>query len=189
MRRVAPVRAWHLALVPAVVAANWLLMTARHEGAHAAVVLAFGGEVADVHLWPPARGTLSWITFRLPLAVPAVAVPLQAAAPAATAVVLLAATVLAARRLPAGLLRANVLVAGAVFPCCELAALVAGYWYGGGDLVYVLGPATAARRWATTAAGALVVAGGLALAVRGLRPAGAAWRQEPWTTSTPRSRP
>lgn len=157
----APVRPWHLALLPAVVAANYLLMAVRHEAAHGAVVLAFGGEVAEFHVWPPRGANLSWITFRLPLEAPPVAVPLQAMAPFLVALALLLLGVRAARRLPAGILRANVIVSLVVFPCCEIAANVVGYWYAPNDLYWALGGRTAALRSAAAATGAVVVAAAL----------------------------
>lgn len=135
-----PVRAWHLLLLPAVLAANWLFMAARHEATHGLVVLAFGGEIAEMHLWPPVAGTLSWITFRLPLDAPDGVVPLQAAAPSLVALLLLVAgTWLVCTRLGSGIVRANVALTAVVFPCCELLTIAAGYWYGGGDLSYVVG--------------------------------------------------
>lgn len=164
----APVRAWHLALLPAVLVANYLVMTARHEAVHGAVVLAFGGEIADVHLWPPRGGTFSWITFRLPLAAPAFAVPLQAAAPSLAALALLGAGTWAAWRLRAGLVRANVVVTAVLFPACELAAIVVGYGFGGGDLVHVLGTPGPTGRWALTGLGGLVVAAAASAALWGI---------------------
>lgn len=150
-----PVRPWHLALLPAVLTANYLFMVARHEAAHGLVVLGFGGEIADVHLWPPRAGTLSWITFRLPLTAPSIAIALQAAAPALVAVAVLAAgAFLVCRRLRCGIVRANVMLAAVLFPCGELATMVVAYWYGLGDLFYVLGPPTPVTRWAAAGVGA-----------------------------------
>ncbi len=156
----APVRPWHLALLPAVLAANYLFMTARHEAAHGAVVLAFGGEIAEVHLWPPRAGTLSWITFRLPLAAPPFVVPLQAAAPTLAALLLLAGGTYAVGRLAPGIVRANVVVTAVLFPAGEIATIVVGYWYGGSDFLHVFGVPTPALRW-----GVLGLGGGLAAAL------------------------
>jgi hypothetical protein len=163
-----PVRRWHLALLPVVVGANWLFMTTRHEAAHGAVVLAFGGEIAAIHVWPPRAGSLSWITFRLPLGAPRAAVALQAAAPYVVALGILAAGVhLVCRRLPRGLLRANVALTAVLFPCCEIATTAVGYLWGGGDLAYVLGTPTRTVRWGVTGAAAVLV--GTALALVGWR--------------------
>src|SRR5262247_2022872 len=116
-----PVRPWHLALLPAVLVANYLLMVLRHEASHGLVALAFGAQIADFHLWPPRAGNLSWITFRFPLGVSPAAVPLQAAAPYVTALLLLFASLWAvSRRLPSGWLRANLVVTGILFPLTEV---------------------------------------------------------------------
>ena len=145
-------RPWHLALLPAVLVANYLVMVLRHEASHGLVALAFGAQIADFHLWPPRAGNLSWITFRLPLGVSPAAVPLQAAAPYVTALVLLFASLWAVRgRLPCGFLRANVVVTGVLFPLTEIGVNVVGYWCGGNDLYYVFGSRALPLREVVTA--------------------------------------
>jgi hypothetical protein len=180
-----PVRSWHLALLPAVLAANYLFTTGRHEGAHGLVVLAFGGEIAAFHLWPPRGGTFSWITFRLPLDAPALATPLQAAAPSVLALTFLGAALWAVcRRLPPGLLRANVVITGVLFPCAELATTAVGYWYGGNDLYYVLGAPTTVLRWSVAGLGLALAGASLWLALRRILSDGRG-RTDGWTTSRP----
>src|SRR5262249_36635823 len=91
MRRIrtGPVTPWHLALLPLVLAANYLFFVARHEGRHAVVAWAFGAEIVEVHWWPPRGADLSWVTFGFPVTPSPLAVPLQAVAPYAVAVGLL----------------------------------------------------------------------------------------------------
>jgi hypothetical protein len=155
----APVRPWHLALLPLVLPANYLLAVLRHEGSHSLVALAFGAVVAEFHVWPPRGVNLSWITIGFPVRPSPWAVPLQAGAPYAVAVALLAGSVWMIGRLPSGLLRANVVVGGVVFPCAELVTNVLAYWFGPNDFFWALGTqAPAARVGVTLVAGAIVLA-------------------------------
>lgn len=138
-----PVVVWHLALLPAVLAANYLFFVLRHEGSHALVARAFGAEIADFHWWPPRGPNFSWITFGFPAPPSPLAVPLQAWAPYVVAVGLLVGSwVAVGRALPPGLLRANVVVTGILFPCAELVVNAVGYWYAPNDLYYALGART-----------------------------------------------
>jgi hypothetical protein len=148
--------------LPLVTAANYLVMATRHEAAHGLVVLAFGGEIADVHVWPPRGANLSWITFRLPLAAPPQAVWLQAVAPFVVAVALIAAGIALARRLPSGILRANLALTLVVFPCVEIVANAVGYWYAPNDLFWVLGGRTPQLRWMVVGGSTVIVTTALA---------------------------
>jgi hypothetical protein len=149
-------RLWHLALLPLVLPADYLLAVVRHEGSHALVAMAFGAEVAEFHLWPPRGVNLSWITIGFRRVPHPAAVPLQAAAPYGVAVALIAASLWVAGRLPSGFVRANVLVAGVVFPCAELATNVLAFWLGPNDFYYALGTQGLVARVLVTAAAAVV---------------------------------
>lgn len=162
-------RPWHLALLPVVLPVNYLAAVVRHEGSHALVAMAFGAVVAEFHVWPPRGVNLSWITIGFPARPSTWAVPAQAFAPYAVVVALLATAVWCVGRLPPGLGRANVVVAGVVFPCAELATNVLAYWFGPNDFFYALGTRAVAARAAVTAVATLLVLGAGVGTARALR--------------------
>lgn len=149
-------RLWHLTLLPLVLPADYLFAVARHEGSHALVALAFGADIAEFHLWPPRGVNLSWITIGFRRVPASAAVPLQAAAPYVVAVALIAGSLRLAGRLPSGFWRANLLLAGVVFPCAEIATNVLAFWMGPNDFFYALGTQALVARLLVTAAAAAV---------------------------------
>lgn len=133
--------------IPLLLAANYLFMVARHEGAHAVVAWASGATVVDVHLWPPAGGNLSWTTVVAFDPRPAGVVMLQAALPLLLSLALLLASLwwlAGPRRHPR--LALHVGLTGVAFPLLDLATSTATYWIGDNDFAYLFGPGSTGVR-------------------------------------------
>lgn len=137
-RRAAP---W--AALPLLLGAHWMFMLARHEGAHALVAVFTGARVVDIHLWPPAGGSLSWVT-AIPLRPRSPAeVQLQALAPYAASLAMVIATLHGLSRRPGrwGFARVNLALGGLAFPLLDLALGVVAYWLAPSDLRLAFGSA------------------------------------------------
>ena len=125
-------------------AAHYLFAISRHEGCHALVALAFGGEILDVHLWPPTTRNLAWISVWPTVPRSPASLRLQAALPYLVALALLWFSLywLADGSSGARFLRFNVWLGGVVLPLAELSGGLLGYFLGRGDWRMALGPPT-----------------------------------------------
>ena len=129
--------------LPLLLAANYAFLVTRHEAAHAAVAIAAGARVEQLHLWPPRGWSLSWIVVSSPPGRSAGSIALQAGMPYLISLALLLGSLYWLASAPReGIARLLVSLAGIWFPLLDLALGVAPYWWSRGDLVWILGPAS-----------------------------------------------
>jgi hypothetical protein len=128
-------------IAPLLLAANYLFMVARHEGAHALVAWASGASIVDVHLWPPVGGNLSWITTVSFEPRAGAVVKLEAALPhlISLAMLLLSLWWLTGQKRPRRL-ALQVELTGVAFPLLDLVTSTSTYWIGDNDFYYLFGP-------------------------------------------------
>jgi hypothetical protein len=135
-----------VAILLALLPAQYLFEVARHEGCHALAATLTGTRVVDVHLWPPRWPELSWTTLLPAGPRPPGAVAFEAGLPHLVAALsILATSAWIAGQRGLGLLGWNVLLAGAVFPWLDLAVVAASWWVAPTDLFWVFGAGTGAR--------------------------------------------
>ena len=131
----------HLLLLAFVLAANYLLMVARHEGCHALVAFLSGADMIDSHLWPPQGWNLSWTTVVSLSPRPPWVIRLQATLPYLVDLAFVAASLIYLLSIRVGgFWRLNVALTGIVFPLADLSLSVGAYWFADNDYFFVFGP-------------------------------------------------